>query len=103
VQKEGMPILTAAAAFGFSRPAFYQAQKHFEQGGLASLLPKPRGPKEAHKLNPEVMAFIGQELSENPSLHAPALAEMLKEQFGLSVHPRSIERALKRRQKKHPK
>jgi hypothetical protein len=33
-------------------------------------------------------------------LRAPALSELVREHFGLVVHPRSIERALERRRKK---
>ena len=47
VEKEGRPITEAAAVFGFSRPSFYQAQAAFEQDGLAGLVPRKRGPKEA--------------------------------------------------------
>jgi hypothetical protein len=36
VQSDGQPISRAAAAFGFSRPSFYQAQATFQQGGLPS-------------------------------------------------------------------
>lgn len=103
VQKEGMPVLNAAAVFGFSRPAFYQAQKQFEQGGLAGLLPQRRGPKEAHKLTGEVMEAIQQVLTQDSTLRAPKLAKLVKEKFGFSVHPRSIERALSRQRKKLPK
>lgn len=100
VGKEGASVLEAADSFGFSRPAFYQARKCLERTGLAGLLPKQRGPKEAHKLIPEVMVFIEQTLAEDGSLRAPALAALVQERFGFSVHPRSIERALMRRQKK---
>jgi hypothetical protein len=34
VYSDGQPISRAAAAFGFSRPSFYQAQATFQQGGL---------------------------------------------------------------------
>jgi len=101
-QKEGTSILSAASAFGFSRPAFYQAQKLFEQEGLAGLLPQRRGPKQAHKLTGEVMEAVQQALAQDPALRAPALARLVKERFGLSVHPRSIERALSRQEKKLP-
>ena len=34
VETEGLPVNQSAAAFGFSRPSFYQAQASFQQGGL---------------------------------------------------------------------
>ena len=45
VQSEGHSVTDAAAAFGFSRPSFYQALSAFEGDGLAGLVPHKRGPK----------------------------------------------------------
>ena len=100
VRREGMAVTDAAAAFGLSRVAFYQTRKRFEESGLTGLLPRQRGPRRSHKLSEEVMAFVERGLAEDPALRAPSLAEMVGERFGVSVHPRSIERALVRRQKK---
>jgi transposase len=100
VQTEGMPVNRSAATFGFSRPSFYQAQATFQQGGLPALLPQKRGPRQAHKLTTEVLDFLGQARQEDPSLRPAALAARLQERYGITVHPRSIERAMVRRQKK---
>ena len=58
VQSESQSVTSAAMAFGFSRPSFYQALSALEQGGLAALVPHKRGPKQAHKLTHEIMDFI---------------------------------------------
>jgi transposase len=100
VQSDGQQVSRAAAAFGFSRPSFYQAQATFEQGGLPALMPHKRGPKEAHKLTPEVLAFVRQLRQEDPSLRPADLAARVKETYRITVHPRSVERALIRSQKK---
>lgn len=100
VAAEGKPITKTAAEFGFSRPSFYSAQSAFEAGGLAGLLPQPRGPRRAHKLAEPVMNFIEQALQSDPHLRAPALVERVYRHFGIQVHPRSVERALERRRKK---
>jgi transposase len=100
VQSEGQAVSHSAAHFGFSRPSFYQAQAAFEQGGLPALMPQKRGPKKAHKLTAEVLAFVRQAQQEDPSLRPVALASLVKGKYGITVHPRSIERALTRGQKK---
>lgn len=100
VEKEGRPVKQAAEAFGFSRPAFYQAQSHFEQEGVSGLVKKRPGPKSAHKLTDEVMAFIEEKLQEGKPLGARKLCPLIKKKFGKDVHPRSIERAVVRRKKK---
>lgn len=103
VKKEGRTITTTTAAFGFSRPSFYQAQSAFEGGGLAGLMPHKRGPKEAHKLTDEILDFLQQTRQDDPALRSAELASRVVERFGVIVHPRTIERGLARRQKKRRK
>ena len=98
VSVEGTRKSDAAAEFGVTRPTYYQAEQDFEEAGLAGLLPKRRGPKGAHKLTDTVMAFIDQQL-QSESLSATELADRVLSQFSLSVHPRSIERALEKKKK----
>jgi transposase len=100
VETEGLPVNQSAAAFGFSRPSFYQAQACFQQGGLPALLPRKRGPKQAHKLTADVLAFIREARQKDPSLRLPALVSRVQDHYGIAVHPRSIERALARSPKK---
>ena len=100
VEAGGKSITDAAAAFGFSRPSFYQAQLSFEQEGLGGLVPQKRGPKQAHKLTPEVLTFISESRQKAPSIRTTELARLIHERFGITVHPRSIERGLVRHQKK---
>ena len=63
-------------------------------------MPQKRGPKQAHKLTPEVLVFLHHARQQDPSLRPTALALLVQEKYGITVHPRSIERALTRRQKK---
>lgn len=100
VQTEGQPVSRSAAAFGFSRPSLYHAQAAFQQGGLPALMPQKRGPKAAHKLTAEVLAFLRQAQQEDPSSRPADLAVRLQRRYGITAHPRSIERALVRGQKK---
>ena len=99
VRVDGLPVARAAQRFGFSRPTFYKAQAAFERDGIRGLLPAKPGPRSAHKLRPEVMAFLGELLEREPSLGVIELVARLRKRFGLSVHPRSIERALAREEK----
>jgi transposase len=100
---EGSAITTATSSFGFSRVAFYQILKRFQENGVVGLLPKLRGPKRAHKLSEELIAFVETSLAENPALRSRDLAQLVKSHYDVSVHPRSIERALVRHQKKRRK
>jgi len=100
VRVDGHPVSRSAAAFGFSRPSLYQAQAALVRGGLAALVPKKPGPRRAHKLSNEVVDFLQRARAAEPSLRPPELARRVRERFGRTVHPRSVERALARREKK---
>jgi transposase len=99
VREDGEAVSRAAADFGFSRPAFYQAQAVFDAEGLPGLVPQRPGPKRAHKLSEEVVNRLEQTLEAEPALNSAQLAQRLDEELGLRVHRRSVERALGRRKK----
>lgn len=102
VEIEGWSVSSASELFGFSRPTFYKIQKDFKKGGLTGLIPKKVGPKMGHKLTQEVMDFI-QSIDIRPKLQSSAIAALVTKEFGIKVHPRSIERSVARMGKKRKK
>jgi transposase len=96
VRVDGEAVSRSAASFGFSRPSFYEAAAALDAGGLAALVPARPGPRRAHKLTDEVVAFAHQRLEDDPTLRSVDLVEAIVERFGVRVHPRSVERALTR-------
>lgn len=100
VQVEGQRITVTAATFGLSRPVFYEAQDAFGAQGMAGLLPKKRGPRRAHKLSDEILDFAVQQRSASPRPSTTEILDRIRERFGVAVHRRSLERALRRREKK---
>ena len=100
VEIDAQPVTPTAAAFRLSRPSFYQAQRAFQQRGLAGLLPQKRGPHGGHKLTTEVVTFLQQQQARDASLRPVDLAQHVADRFAITVHPRSIERALARQEKK---
>lgn len=101
VTVEGAPVTSTAEAFGFSRPSFYDAARAVEAGGLAGLVPQRPGPRRAHKLTDEVVSFARQQLDADPALRPRDLVAAIEDRFGVTVHLRSVERALARA--RHPK
>jgi transposase len=93
---DGEPVARAAEAFGFSRPSFYAAAAALEEAGLVGLVPARPGPRGAHKLTEEIVAFARERLGADASLRPIDLVEVIAQRFGVRVHPRSIERALAR-------
>ena len=102
VQVDAQSVTQTAQTFGFSRPSFYQAQAAVQRGGLSALLRKNPGPQRAHKLDAEVVSFLHQCRRDDPDVRTSALAVRTHKRFGITVHPRSIERALTKQKKKRP-
>jgi transposase len=100
VEVDHAAVAPTVTAFGVSRPSFYEARQAIARDGLAGLLPRKRGPRAAHKLGPDVMAFIAKRRAAHPALSPMALVPLVHKRFGIVVHPRSIERALRRQEKK---
>jgi transposase len=100
VHNDEWTVSRAAQTYGFSRVSFYETQKAIEDEGIAGLIPRKRGPKGAHKLTAEVMGFAQRQLEKDPTLRAPAIADLVEQEYGFTIHPRSIDRALQRSKKK---
>jgi transposase len=93
-------VSESASSFGFSRPTYYQAEADFQREGLVGLLPEKRGPRQAHKLTSDVLDFAAQLRASDPSIRTLDLVAAIQKRFAITAHPRSIERALGRQEKK---
>ncbi|MGH8996349.1 MAG: helix-turn-helix domain-containing protein [Acidimicrobiales bacterium] len=98
-RQDDSTVSDAAAAFGFSRPSFYEAKAAYEQAGIPGLLPKRPGPRRAHKLSEDIVERLIEAAAAEASLSSADLADLADSEFGVRVHPRSVERALARRPK----
>lgn len=97
---EHCPIAKAARDFGLSRPTIYEAQIQFQQQGLEGLLPHKRGPKAAHKLTEEILQYFQEQMAAEPVIKAEELARRARQRYGVRLHPRTIQKALKARAKR---
>jgi len=95
---DGQRVAEVARRFGMSRQAFYNTEAIFEKEGLPGLVPRRRGPRGAHKCTGKILDFAEQ-WKAAPSA-GQTLVEAIQERFGITINPRSIERALGRRKKK---
>ena len=94
VQVEKAAVTATVEEYGVSRPTYYQTKAQFEQAGIAGLVPRKRGPQGPHKLQGNVMAFLKQHYLPGQPVRARLLAKLVLEKFDLTLHPRTIERAL---------
>ena len=98
VETDGVSVSAAAGAFGFSRQSFYSAARALADEGLAGLVPAKPGPRGAHKLTDQVLEHLDGLRKADPGLGPRELAAVVAERFGVTVHRRSVERALARRE-----
>jgi Homeodomain-like domain len=76
VRVENASVTQAAEEYGFSRPTYYQARAGFDEAGIPGL------------------AFLKRQLVSGQPMRARELAKLVRQEFQLDVHPRTIERVL---------
>lgn len=94
VSVDKMSVTQVSDEYGVTRPTFYQAKADFEGAGIVGLVPRKRGPRGPHKIQSEVLAFLKAQVSPGEPIRARELTNLVRGEFGLDVHPRTIERAL---------
>jgi len=94
VSVENVSVTDATIEYGVSRPTFYQAKASFAEAGVAGLVPRKRGPHGPHKLQAEILAFLEKQHAPGEPIRARELARLIRNEFSVEVHPRTIERAL---------
>jgi len=94
VRVESASVTDVAEEYGFSRPTYYQARASFDKAGIAGLVRKKRGPRGRHKLSEEVLAFLERQVVPGQPIRARELARLVRQEFKVDVHPRTIERTL---------
>jgi transposase len=93
VTLEKAAVTDIVREYGVSRPTYYQAKANLEEAGIAGLVPQKPGPRGPHKIQGEILAFLKQRLVPGEPIRARALAKLIRQEFGVEVHPRTIERA----------
>jgi transposase len=91
----GETVTAAAAAHGYSRASFYLVARAFEEAGMVGLLDERPGRRGPVKLSTEVLAFLEARRRERPGASGAELAGELERALGVSLHRRTIERALR--------
>jgi transposase len=94
VSVEKASVTDVSDEYGVSRPTYYQAKADFDEAGIAGLVPKKRGPRGPHKIQAELLTFLRTQVAPGGPIRARDLATLVQKEFGLDVHPRTIERAV---------
>ena len=94
VRMENVAVTKAAEEFGLSRNTYYQASSNFDEAGISGLIPEKRGPRGPHKVNSKILSFLRGYMQEGKPIRARKLAMLVRQEFGITIHPRTIERVL---------
>ena len=102
VRRRNATLAQAAERFGVSVPTCFRMVKAFRRGGLAGLIPRRRGPRGPRKITPEILRFARSHRARHGRIGARRLVPLIEAEFGVRLHPRGIEKALARAEKKTP-
>ncbi len=97
---EEASLREAAERFGASVPTCVRANRAFREGGLEALIPQRRGPRGAHKITAEIIAFVEDYKTRHGPISSRRLAPLIAEHFGVTLHPRGLDKAIARAKKK---
>jgi len=96
VSIDKVSVTEASGEYGVSRPTYYQAKSNFNTAGIAGLVPAKPGPRGPHKIDDAVLAFLHARLIPGEPVRARELAKLVHRNLDIELHPRTIERALKK-------
>lgn len=96
VSIDNVSVTDASDEYGVSRPTYYQAKANFDTRGIAGLVPAKPGPRGPHKIDDKVLAFLQARLVPGEPVHARDLAKLVRNELDIALHPRTIERVLKK-------
>lgn len=96
VSIDKVSVTEASEEYGVSRPTYYQAKANFDAAGIAGLVPAKPGPRGPHKIDDEVLAFLRARLAPGEPVRARELAKLVHRELDIELHPRTIERILKK-------
>ena len=100
---EAASLREAAERFGTSVPTCVRANRAFREGGLQALIPRRRGPRGAHKITAEILAFVEEYRTRHGPVGSRRLVPLIAERFGVTVHPRGLDKAIARTKKNAPR
>jgi transposase len=89
-------VTEASGEYGVSRPTYYQAKMDFDMAGIAGLVPAKPGPRGPSKVDDDVLAFLRARVVAGEPLRARKLAKLVHDELDIELHPRTIERVLKK-------
>jgi transposase len=96
VSIDKVSVTEASGDYGVSRPTYYQAKADFDMAGIAGLVPAKPGPRGPHKVDDDVLAFLRARVVAGEPLRARELAKLVRDELDIELHPRTIERVLKK-------
>jgi transposase len=93
-------IKEAARQFGVSRVTFHKFASMFDKEGIIGLISHKPGPQNPHKCTHEIIEFVTNKRKNEPKITMKTIISEVNEEFGVTLHRRTIERALAKYQKK---
>ena len=90
-------VSEASKKYGLSRQSYYVSKTSMEEGGIAGLLPRKTGPRNAYKLTDEGKQFIDSYTTSHPDAKTREINSVMLAETGISVHDRTVRRYLSKK------
>jgi hypothetical protein len=84
-------VASASMRFGFSRTTYYKIYEAFLNGGIPSLMGRPRGRPQPIKLNEIVLGYLIAEKAKNPKLAASEMVSHVLHRYNVQISKRMIQ------------
>ena len=96
------PLAQVAADYGVSVPTCVRLKRAFRERGLQGLIPKPRGPREPHKIGEDIVRFVDRYRERHGRVGTRKLVPLIRDRFGVQISASGLDKALVRTKKKNP-
>jgi hypothetical protein len=88
---EGNDVASTCVRFGFSRTTYYKVYEAFLQGGIPSLMGRPRGRPQPIKVNELVLGYLIAEKAKKPKLSASEMVTHVMNRYNVQISVRMIQ------------
>jgi len=88
---DGKDVAPTCLDFGFSRTTYYKVQQAFLEGGLPSLMGRPRGRPNPIKVTDVVLGFTIAEKAKTPKLTAKDMVAAINARYHVRLSVRMVQ------------
>jgi transposase len=103
VNNNELSVSDTSRQFGFSRTAYYKIESRFNADGIDGLCFRKTGPKTPAKVTEDLLDFAADLKARQPDITNDEIVEEIRQQKGVTIHKRSLQREKAKKKRILPK